>query len=232
MKRGSRRAGTARRRTVAFLLCLAVFVPGQHLVEARAPADAYSADDALADRIARDRPGHPNVLVLMLDDANAADILFMPKVQHRLVAHGVSFTQALAPNPLCCPSRVSLLTGQYSHHHGVRTNSPPDGGFFVAFLDGQPAGCGAWRSHDDTEDVAEVKRVYVADAARGKGVARRIMSALEEDARAHGRKRIVLETGTGQPEAIALYEALGYERIADFGHYRHEAGVRSFGKEL
>ena len=109
---------------------------------------------------------------------------------------------------------------------------PPDGGFFVAYLDGQPAGCGAWRSHDDTEDVAEVKRVYVADAARGKGVARRIMSALEEDARAHGRKRIVLETGTGQPEAIALYEALGYQRIADFGHYRHEAGVRSFGKEL
>jgi arylsulfatase A-like enzyme len=100
-------------------LCLAVFVPGQHLVEARAPADAHFADR-----------GHPNVLVLMLDDANVADIQFMPTVQRRLVARGVSFTRAFAPNPLCCPSRASLLTGQYSHHHGVRTNSPPDGGFF------------------------------------------------------------------------------------------------------
>jgi GNAT superfamily N-acetyltransferase len=109
---------------------------------------------------------------------------------------------------------------------------PPDGGFFVAYVDGEPAGCGAWRSHNDTDDVAEVKRVYVAAGARGKGVARRIMAAVEEDARAHGRKRIVLETGTGQPEAIALYERLGYQRIADFGHYRHEPGVRSFGKDL
>jgi GNAT superfamily N-acetyltransferase len=109
---------------------------------------------------------------------------------------------------------------------------PPDGGFFVAYVDGKPSGCGAWRSYQGSEDVAEVKRVYVAEKARGNGVARRIMSTLEDDARSHGRTRIILETGTGQPEAIALYESLGYERIPDFGHYRHEAGVRSFGRKL
>jgi GNAT superfamily N-acetyltransferase len=109
---------------------------------------------------------------------------------------------------------------------------PPNGGFFVAYVEGEPVGCGAWRSHDETGDVAEVKRVYVARHTRGQGLARRIMTAIEDDARAHGRTKIILETGTGQPEAIAMYEALGYERIEPFGYYRHEPGVRCFSRKL
>lgn len=109
---------------------------------------------------------------------------------------------------------------------------PPDGGFFVAYVQGQPAGCGAWRSYAQTDQIAEVKRIYVSEKARGLGVARQIMTTLEDDARAHGRTRMILETGTRQPEAMALYESLGYERIADFGHYRDEPGVRSFGRAL
>ena len=109
---------------------------------------------------------------------------------------------------------------------------PPDGGFLVAYLDGQPVGCGAWRSHARSGEVAEVKRVFVRSEARKRGLARSIMAALEEDARVHGRKRIILETGTGQPEAIALYEALGYERIPNFGYYKDEPGARCFGKAL
>ncbi|HCT80815.1 MAG TPA: GNAT family N-acetyltransferase [Micromonosporaceae bacterium] len=109
---------------------------------------------------------------------------------------------------------------------------PPDGGFFVAYLDGEPLACAAWRSHQKSEDIGEVKRVFVAEKSRGLGLARQIMSAIEEDARAHGRQRLILETGIGQPEAIALYQALGYQRIPDFGHYRDESGVRSFGKDL
>src|SRR5262245_12010900 len=89
---------------------------------------------------------------------------------------------------------------------------PPDGGFFVAYVEGEPAGCGAWRSHAETAEIAEVKRVYVTEKARGLGVARQIMTTLEDDARAHGRTRMILETGIRQPEAIALYESLGYER--------------------
>jgi GNAT superfamily N-acetyltransferase len=109
---------------------------------------------------------------------------------------------------------------------------PPDGGFLVAYLDGQPVGCGAWRSHARSADVAEVKRVFVQAQARKQGLARSIMAALEEHARAHGRKRIILETGTAQPEAIALYQALGYERITNFGYYKDEPGARCFAKTL
>ncbi|MDI1459514.1 GNAT family N-acetyltransferase [Catellatospora sp. KI3] len=109
---------------------------------------------------------------------------------------------------------------------------PPDGGFFVAYLDGAPVACGGWRSWSETEDVAEIKRVYTAPAARGRGLGRRIMAALEADAKAHGRKRAVLETGTAQPEAIAMYHAVGWELIENFGHYRDEPGCRSFGRDL
>ena len=109
---------------------------------------------------------------------------------------------------------------------------PPDGGFLVAYVDGQPVGCGAWRSHARSAEVAEVKRVFVQASARKQGLARTIMAAIEDDARAHGRKRIILETGLGQPEAIALYQALGYERIPNFGYYKNEPGARCFAKSL
>lgn len=109
---------------------------------------------------------------------------------------------------------------------------PPDGGFFIAYAGAQPVGCGAWRSWAGSEEVAEVKRVFVSHAGRRMGLARRIMSTIEQDAKAHGRRRIILETGTAQPEAIALYEALGYERIEPFGYYKNEPGVRCFGKDL
>lgn len=109
---------------------------------------------------------------------------------------------------------------------------PPDGGFLVAYANGQPVGCGAWRSWGGADEVAEIKRLYVGAATRRTGLARRIMAALEEDARLNGRKRIILETGTAQPEAIALYEALGYERIEPYGYYKDEPGVRCFGKPL
>ena len=96
----------------------------------------------------------------------------------------------------------------------------------------EPVGCGAWRTHGGTGEVAEIKRMYVVPAARGRGVATRILRGLEDSAREAGRTRIILETGTGQPEAIALYVKAGYQRVPDFGHYKDEPGVRSFGREL
>ena len=109
---------------------------------------------------------------------------------------------------------------------------PPAGAFLVAWLDGHPAGCGGWRTYHGDRDVAEVKRMYTVPEVRGRGVALALLRALEEAARQAGRKRIVLETGNRQPEAIALYIKAGYERIPDFGHYKDEPGVRSYGRDL
>ncbi|MGK5443750.1 GNAT family N-acetyltransferase [Micromonospora sp. URMC 105] len=107
---------------------------------------------------------------------------------------------------------------------------PPQGAFLVAYLDGEPVGCGGWRSHGD--DTAELKRMYTAPAARGRGVARAVLAAVEESARYHGRKRMILECGDRQPEAIAMYTSAGYERIPNFGFYADAPGCLSFGRTL
>jgi GNAT superfamily N-acetyltransferase len=109
---------------------------------------------------------------------------------------------------------------------------PPDGAFMVAYVDGQPAGCGAWRAHGDGDQVAEVKRMYTEPSFRGRGVARAVLTALEDSARENGRRRIILETGARQPEAIQLYEKSGYDRITNFGFYREEPDAVSFGRDL
>ncbi|SDT77560.1 GNAT family N-acetyltransferase [Actinoplanes derwentensis] len=106
---------------------------------------------------------------------------------------------------------------------------PPLGRFFIAVQDGEPVGCAGWRRHGDD---AELKRMFTAEAARGRGVARRILAVIEESAREAGLQRVILETGDQQPEAIALYESRGYQRIEDFGHYRGHAGVLSFARAL
>jgi len=106
---------------------------------------------------------------------------------------------------------------------------PPAGSFFVAVAGGDLVACAGWRRHDDD---AELKRMYTAPAARGRGVARRMLATVEESARAAGCKRVILETGDLQPEAIALYESNGYRRIADFGYYRDEEGVLSYALTL
>jgi GNAT superfamily N-acetyltransferase len=109
---------------------------------------------------------------------------------------------------------------------------PPEGGFLVAYVDHTPAGCVGWRTLAEDETTAELKRLYVAPQHRGAGVAKALLEAVEDSARQAGRKRIWLETGTAQPEAIGLYERCGYSRIADFGHYRGYPDVRSFGRDL
>ena len=97
---------------------------------------------------------------------------------------------------------------------------------------GVPVACGGWRSHGDDGVTAEVKRMYVAPEARRRGIARRVLAALEDSARAAGRRRIILETGDRQPEAVKLYETAGYERIENFGFYRDSPNCISFGRSL
>ncbi|MFI9806338.1 GNAT family N-acetyltransferase [Streptomyces sp. NPDC052301] len=115
---------------------------------------------------------------------------------------------------------------------------PPRGVYLIAYdeLD-RPVATGGWRSQDHNDEGnedgdAELKRMYVVTEARGRGLARRMLAALEEDARMAGRVRMVLETGTKQPEAIALYTSSGYEPCTKFGYYRHYEDSRCYAKRL
>ncbi|GAA1682637.1 GNAT family N-acetyltransferase [Fodinicola feengrottensis] len=107
--------------------------------------------------------------------------------------------------------------------------TPPLGVFLVGWLANRPVGCAGWRTVGEN---AELKRMWVRPEARGKGLARTLLAAVEESARQAGRARMILETGLAQPEAIALYESAGYQRIPDFGHYANEPAVRSYGRSL
>jgi N-acetylglucosamine-6-sulfatase len=75
------------------------------------------------------RSDRPNIVVVLTDDQRWDTLSAMPTVEQALVAHGVTFANSFVVNPLCCPSRSSLLTGQYSHSTGVYGNAPPHGGF-------------------------------------------------------------------------------------------------------
>jgi GNAT superfamily N-acetyltransferase len=107
--------------------------------------------------------------------------------------------------------------------------APPTGAFFVAYAGAELLGCAGWRAHGED---AELKRMFTMPAARGRGVGSLVLTAVEESARERGCKRVILETGDKQPEAIALYVKRGYERIEDFGYYQGEDGVLSFARVL
>ncbi|MFI0981325.1 GNAT family N-acetyltransferase [Streptomyces sp. NPDC021093] len=116
--------------------------------------------------------------------------------------------------------------------------APPRGLYLIAYDDaGFPVATGGWRTQSAGEENyadgdAELKRMYVVPQARGKALARRILTLLEADARAAGRTRMVLETGTEQPEAIALYLSSGYLPSEKFGLYRHTDESRCYTKPL
>jgi GNAT superfamily N-acetyltransferase len=107
---------------------------------------------------------------------------------------------------------------------------PPDGDFIVVYDEsGTAVGCGGWRSHGED---AEMKRVFVRASARRQGLAKRIVAAVEASAAAAGRKRLILETGPMQPEAVAMYALLGYTAVPAFGYYSEADGSIHLGKEL
>ncbi|MDX3388019.1 GNAT family N-acetyltransferase [Streptomyces niveiscabiei] len=115
---------------------------------------------------------------------------------------------------------------------------PPQGLYLIAYDDSdRPVATGGWRSQDQSDEGysdgdAELKRMFVIREMRGLGLARRILATLEDDARAAGRTRMVLETGTEQPEAIALYVSSGYEPCPKFGYYRNSSSSRCYAKAL
>ncbi len=100
------------------------------------------------------------------------------------------------------------------------------GVFLLVELDGVAVGCGGVRPRGD--DEGELKRMYVDPAVRGRGLARALLAALVDHARDAGMVRLLLETGTEQPEAIALYESAGWTPVPAFGHYASDPRTRCY----
>lgn len=86
-----------------------------------------------AETPAPDRAGRPNIVLIVLDDLEARAVERMPNVVRLLRNQGTSFANFFVTTPLCCPSRASILRGQYAHNHGVLRNLGHQGGGFPAF---------------------------------------------------------------------------------------------------
>jgi putative acetyltransferase len=129
-----------------------------------------------------------------------------------------------------CPTGdVRLLIGELDaellqhyppeQRHGLKLDAlfQPHIRFFVALLDGEPAGCGGIALFTD---FAELKRMYVRPDARGRGVADALLAQLMAEAKTAGLPVVRLETGTEQAAAIRFYRRAGFEPCAAFEPYK------------
>jgi GNAT superfamily N-acetyltransferase len=140
---------------------------------------------------------------------------------------------------------VERLQAYYRVIYGGTDDTPVDasefaapcGRFVVGYVDGVPVACGGWRGRDGGDPGllngdAEVKRMFVEPAERGRGHGRAVLAHLERTAARAGRLRMVLETAVLQPEAIGLYLSAGYVPMTPFGTYRDGQGSRHYAKCL
>lgn len=136
---------------------------------------------------------------------------------------------AIAPEPAggeaarwCVAQYFALLNARFdggydpgsAAHVGAADFSPPGGVFLVARATGQPIGCGCLRTL--APGIGEIKRLWVAQAARGLGLGRRLLDALEAEARALGMTTLRLDTNKALTEARALYLKSGYREVPPF----------------
>lgn len=139
-------------------------------------------------------------LVIAPDDPDQADIL-------ALIAESDAWYAANYP-------------AESNHLFDVATLKQPKVAFFSARRGGHLLGFGAIvEQRDAHERYGEIKRMYVAPAARGLGLGRLLLQSLEHHAERLGLRCIRLETGVKQPEAIGLYRAFGYVDTGPFGDY-------------
>jgi putative acetyltransferase len=124
---------------------------------------------------------------------------------------------------------IPLYPAESNHLLDIEALRQPDMRFFAAEVDGVVRGCGGCRLHGD---YAEIKRVYVDPAARGLGLAKKLMQVIEDEARKLGLALARLETGIHQPEALGLYRALGYVDRGPFGEYAEDPNSVFMEKRL
>jgi DNA-binding MarR family transcriptional regulator/GNAT superfamily N-acetyltransferase len=101
--------------------------------------------------------------------------------------------------------------GTSAEPHELRA---PAGGFLIAYLHDAPIGCGAVKYH--AAEPADIKRMWVAESARGLGIGRRLLGELERMARTNGATAVRLDTNQALVEAISLYRSSGYTEVPPF----------------
>lgn len=132
----------------------------------------------------------------------------------RTVAEDNRFMDLIAELNADLRSRYGQQQAQFDPHNKV----PADAKVVLA-LDGKtPVGCGCFKLLDEAGRV-EIKRMFVRPTSRRLGVAQQILTALEDWAHEEGYQYARLELADKQPEAIALYRKLGYQRIDNYGPY-------------
>jgi DNA-binding MarR family transcriptional regulator/GNAT superfamily N-acetyltransferase len=162
-----------------------------------------------------------------LDDEQRADLVGAMRTVERLIAASLVEIRQVDPEgpdaQRCLRAYVAELNrrapdrgfdptkGSTAAPHEV---SWPNGAFVVVYLRGEPVGCGAVKHHPG--DVSDIKRMWIAESARGLGLGRRLLEHLEGLACEHGSKEARLETGDVLGEAIQLYRSAGYREVAPF----------------
>ncbi|GAA0548481.1 GNAT family N-acetyltransferase [Paractinoplanes ferrugineus] len=126
--------------------------------------------------------------------------------------------------PALDPELAALVTAEQREIRefdgGTRTTvfvPGDDAAYMVVVVDGRAVACAAWQAMGP--GAAELKRMYVRPAFRGRGIARQLIVAVEEEALAADRPVIRLATGNYRPAAIALYQSSGYHQIPAYGPY-------------
>ncbi|RJO77730.1 GNAT family N-acetyltransferase [Nocardia panacis] len=109
---------------------------------------------------------------------------------------------------------------------------PPTGVFLVAYTNtGDAIACGGLRAYLSCDSIAEIRKMYVAPAHRGRGLGHRILAELEQHASAHGVREVRLETGSYNRPALHLYPSAGYRPIPPYVPGRPSFN-RAFAKKL
>lgn len=179
----------------------------------------HSAYDALSDELAN------SILESLSEAARDRLVGAMAEVERLLAAASITVGEEAADSAEArqCLARyfdelAERFEEGFDQGKGNTTTedefTPPRGTFVIARLDGSPMGCAALRMMDAT--TAEIKRMWVAPAARGFGVASRMLRKLEAIAHDFGAETVVLDTNRSLKEAQALYRREGYEEIARF----------------
>ncbi len=170
-----------------------------------------------------------DVAALLLEPLSAPQrerlVAAMSDVERLLRASGVQLVEvdpAHRDAQFCLQSYFAELDVRFENGFDLAHSAPavdetlrrPSGLLLVAYLDGEPIGCGALRLHP--KRIGELKRIWVAPSARGLGLGRRLLAELEARALENGARRVQLDTNRVLAEAITMYRSAGYYEIERF----------------